>query len=174
VLIIWHRFVNIFLRFSHSVYASIIFSNTWYIFWVQVSCFTYTACKSDALYNVTMFSVTGCTMFLHITWRMQQFSKKNSLNKICVFFIFLQIGLDTPVVQRITHQYFIMNVHMCLFKVPIILVPFQQNMNFAHSFLKDLEYKIFWRFFYSETSCSMRVGERTDERTDLRTAIKNR
>ena len=33
---------------------------------------------------------------------------------------------------------------------------------FPHCFGKGLEYQIFWKSFYCETTSSMRVGERTD------------
>jgi len=36
-------------------------------------------------------------------------------------------------------------------------------MNDISFFGKVLEYQICWKSFFCETSCSMRVGERTDE-----------
>jgi hypothetical protein len=80
------------------------------------------------------------------------------------FSFFPQIISETPVLQKITHRYFIINDHMGLFKVPIFLVTFQQSMNFSHNFWKDLEYKIFWRSFYSEISHSMWMGDRKNGR----------
>ena len=160
------QFLKYFLLFNYSECVYIALSNTWYIFWVFVSCLIYTAWKAHALYNVINFSVSGCTMFLHIIWRMQQFSEKKSLNKKWVFSFCLQFVSANPVVQRIINRYFIMNLNMYLFKVPIILVPFQQRMNLSHNFLQDLEYKIFWIYFYSETSFLMGVGEGTDGFTE--------
>ena len=94
-----------------------------------------------------------------------------SLNKKCFFSFCLQIASDTPVVQKIIHLYISMNVYMCLFKVPIILVPFQQNMNFYHNFRK------IWNKKYFEDPSILRPVVRCgweNERKDLRRAIKNR
>jgi len=52
-----------------------------------------------------------------------------------------------------------MNVYNCLFKVPSVLFPFQQSMNLSHNFWNDLDYKLFWRSFNSESRCSTQVRE---------------
>jgi hypothetical protein len=77
----------------------------------------------------------------------------------------------TNLVQKIIHRYLIMNVHMCLFKVPNILVSFQQYMNFHNNFGK------IWNKKYFEDPSILRAVVRCgwkNERMDLRRAIRNR
>jgi len=51
---------------------------------------------------------------------------------------------------------------MCSLKYPLLL-PFYSKACILYTvFGKDLEYQIFWKFFYSDNRCSMRMWGRTD------------
>ena len=95
---------------NYSECASIALSNTWYIFWVRISCFIQTPCKSHALCYVIMFSASGFTIFFHIIWKRQNF-QKSYWTEIEFFMLPTNWFRNVSFLRRI-RRYFIMNIYI--------------------------------------------------------------
>jgi len=87
---------------------------------------------------------------------------KKLLNIKCVFWFSLQLGSEIFLAIR-NEGDMIVEVHKSSCKIPVILVPFEWNLNFLYRFSKKtFKYQISWKSVQWEPSCSMRTDGHYD------------
>jgi len=119
------------------------------------------------------WSVRPYNIFEHYLINGTIFEKKNLLNIKYVFWFSVQILSETFLILRRNERDIILNVHMSLCKVPVILVRFYWNLNFLHSFSKNIPISYVMKIrpveaelFYADRWKEERTDRRTDGQTD--------
>jgi len=84
-----------------------------------------------------------------------------------VFWFSLQLLFQTFLILRRTERDAITEVHRSSYKVPVILVAFNETLIFSTDFRNVRKYQISWKSVQCEPSCFMRSDAQADGRTDM-------
>ena len=141
--------------------------NEYYVFRVCVYSRSYPACNANAphcyLWPARLYSL--CT---HHLINGTIFGGGGKLLNIKYVFRFsLQLLSEAFFIIRRSERDMIKNVYWSSCKVPVISVGFSETWIFSKNFRKIHKYKISWKSFQWEPTCSMR----TDRRTDMKKLI---
>jgi hypothetical protein len=134
-------------------------SNKYYILWVCVCSLRYPTWNVHMPY-CHLWSARLDSIFPHSVTKDTVFSKA-LLNITCVLRVYVQLFSQTLFIVRRTERDMFENV--CLHvKYPLFLSDFNENWIFSTDFgKKTFEYRISWKFFQWESSCSVRTDCRT-------------
>jgi hypothetical protein len=87
--------------------------------------------------HIVIYSLSGCTMFFHISHKRYDSRGKKLLDIKCIFLFSLQLFHETFLVLRRTHWLIIINSHNLHIKYPLFLSDFSQTWIFFDSFSKN-------------------------------------
>jgi hypothetical protein len=114
-------------------------SNNYYIFWVWVCSLSYpTRSAHTPCYKCHLWPAPLYNIFPHYLIKVTIFVKKVTENKMCVL-IFSTTSSEKFFILREIKQDMIINTHSFSCKLSVILVGFQQNLNFDNLFSKNSE-----------------------------------
>jgi hypothetical protein len=119
------------------------------------SCLRYAACKAHAPYYIFICSLSGSTIFFHISHKRHEFREKIIEHKMCVLIF------STTSVWNMSHsknnsvrynKY--TGFHL---KYPLFLSDFNESWILSTDFRKILKYQSSWKSVQWKPSCSMRT-----------------
>jgi hypothetical protein len=125
--------------------------------------------------HIVICGLPRSTIFSTFSHKRHDFSKKKkvSAHKIYIFLFSLQLLSETFLTIRRNEHDMIKKVYIgVLVQYAVILSDFNETWIYRQIFKKILKYKISWKSFQWEQSCSVRTDRRTDM-TKLIVALRN-
>jgi len=116
-------------------------NNKYYIFWVGVCSLCYPVHNTHAPYS-HQWPVPLYHILVHYL-RNRPIFGKNLLNTKCVSWVSLQHFPETLLILGRTERDMVRNIYRSACTVPVIVVRFQQNLNFLDIFFKSNQISVF-------------------------------